>query len=147
MTTKSEIGWWVAGAGLVALVVVAAVLAGRPPRTYDLSAPEGTVQAFLQAILDDDTAAARRLLAPDVDERCVDGAPGDESVRITLVSVTATDDTATVEVRVVRSGGEPPFGAYEYTQDATYRLERTDDGWLITSADWPFPCIERIPPP
>ncbi len=142
----TRIAWWL-GAGVAVLLVVAAVLATRPPRSYDPSTPEGTVQIFLQALLDGDRERARELLAPDLDERCVDDVATGESVRITLVSSEVEEDVATVEVRIVRSGGDPPFGGYEYSQDASYRLERTDTGWIITSAEWPFPCFERIPPP
>ncbi len=149
MTATRTWGWWVAGALLTALVVGAAIVASRPVPTYDLSTPEGTVQAFLQAVLDGDDETAAGFLSSEVDPHCVAELyrGPDTSVRVTLVSTDVQDHTATVRVRITFTEAQPPFGGSEYSNDATYRLERTDDGWTITRADWPFPCIERIPEP
>lgn len=147
--TRREWGWWVGGALLVALVAAAALLASRPAPTFDPSTPEGTVQAFLQAVFDGETETASAYLAPDLDARCLDDRyrDPDTSVRANLVSTEANDGTAEVAIRLTFTRPEPPFGGSEYSEDVVYRLGSHSGRWLIESAGWPYSCIERIPEP
>lgn len=118
---------------LVALVVVATQ---REPAQLSLDTPEGTVQAWLQSVVDDqpdmDLLAPNSCSSPRPGELQVDGA-----VRAVVVDTRITDDRATVELSVTEGGGNALFDE-GWTFDANYHLERSDDGWLITGFDWPW---------
>lgn len=135
------------GAIVVGLIVVVAALVAltrSEPATLDPSTPEGTAQRYVQAILDGDNATAHSLLS---EEDCEIGPRffGDQTVRARLVDSTVSGETATVEVELVFSGGDPLFGGYGYEERAWINLEQVDGTWLVDPDSWPyFPCeVER----
>lgn len=135
------------GAVVVGLIVVVAALVAltrSEPATLDPTTPEGTAQRYVQAILDGDNTTADDLL---LEEDC-DIWPnyfGDQTVRARLTDSTVDGNTATVEVELVFSGGDPLFGGYGYEERALIELERVDGSWLVDPDSWPyFPCeVER----
>lgn len=138
----------VAGLTVLVLVLVAVlVIVFRPePIEYDPATPEGVVQTYVRAVLDEDDEAAAALLVSDWDCE-VDPFPrfsGNESVRISLGSVEYKDDRAFVEVRITTSGGSAPFDRYEWTEEDRFILEQEPAGWRIDSAPWRFMiCMEE----
>lgn len=124
----------------VALVATLAgvVIAQRSGPGYDPATPEGTVQAYLDAVLHGDADRAARLLAPgspcavaDLDRAAL---PVD--VRVTLREVRVTGDTARVDLDAALRSGDL-FGGTETFEQHVLRLARHDGTWLLTGEPWP----------
>lgn len=126
---------------IVAAALVTVVLSGRHTADFEPGTPEAVVQDYVDAVLDRDAEAAVRLLAPgspcDVED--IDRAYIDDDVRVTLRDVEVSGTAARVDVSITAgSGGLIPA---QWTQEATFRLVRTDGDWRITGAPWPlFEC-------
>jgi hypothetical protein len=127
---------------VIVLVAIAAavVVALRPEPDYEPSTPEGAVQRFLEAVLDDDFASAATYLDPAgaCDEQDLIRAGRFDVARVVLEDVREREDTAQLDVTIVRGGGGGPFDAYEYEEHHTYQLVRSDGGWLLTGEPWPL---------
>lgn len=130
---------------VIALIaVLAVVLSGRDVETLDSGSPEGVVQEYLRAVLDGDDETAHGLLGAELAHRCsLDGFGRfgfvEDNVRVVLREVSLEGDTARVEVSITESGGG--LGDAGWTDEATFRLERSADTWVITRAPWPhFEC-------
>lgn len=124
--------------GVLALLALVVVVLQRDPVRLSTDTPEGTVQAWLQSMADDEPATG---LLAEVD--C--GLPPDHELRFdgalraVVVESTTEGDRATIEVAITETQG----GLFDdgWTYDATYELQRSGDGWLITGFDWPWsPC-------
>lgn len=126
--------------GVVALIVASAVvIALRPAPTFDPATPEGTVQAYLQAVFAGDEAEAAGYIDPQsgCEEADILRSRVGDSARVVLVETETSDETARVEVEVVISAGQGAFDAYEYSQDRTFDLVAAGDRWLLTGEPWP----------
>lgn len=134
---------------IVVLAIVAGVVAStRPAPEFDPSTPEGTVQLYLQTLFDDDEEGAAGYLAPENACDADDLAQADEgeSVRVLLGDVNIDADTARVEVEIIVTSADGPFGGYEYSVDESFTLRREGEGWLITGEPWPaYFCEGRAP--
>ena len=130
--------------GLVAVAVAAVVFAlMRPATTWDINTPQGTVQAYLSAVVHGDREKGARYLDPrspcdvrDLDQ--VDGGSLRGVDRVDLAATTVEGDVARVEVTVAYTGGGPVGPGV--TEDHTFRLTRTTAGgtWLIAGTPWPL---------
>lgn len=132
---------WVVGVALAVLVVVAIVAGTRPATQLDPATPEGTVQAYAQAAIDDDREAARALLHPDVLAECPQAPqwysrPG--SIRLAILDTEITGDRARVDVKVTETYGNGPFGGGESSWDDVFNLETDGGEWRVRTAPWPF---------
>ena len=138
---SSRLVGWSLGAALVVLIaagVVVGVL--REPVLLDPQTPEGTVQAYVQAVLDGEWNEARSHLTDDLEAECTaidfrrSWVP--DSLTATLADVRVDSDEAEVAVRL-RTAAEPgPFGGrYETTE--TFDLIREGTTWRITGQPWP----------
>lgn len=130
---------------LVGVVVVLAgvagtVVANRSTPTLDLNTPEGTVQAYLQAVVDGDSATAADLLSPSSDCEASDvaSAYAPSSARIVLERTTGDADRAVVTVDITEGSGDGPFGGSGYSHSERLAVEREDGVWKITGAPWPL---------
>ncbi len=126
----------VAGTILLALTLIALF---REPVVLDRATPEGTVQAFLQAIADDDYDTALDQLSPDLREACstadIAQAGPFESFTATLGDVVEFDEETLVHI-TIREGGS---GLDTYAYDpGPYRLQMESGRWGITEATWPY---------
>ncbi|MWB99136.1 hypothetical protein [Agromyces seonyuensis] len=124
---------------LAALVVVASVVVfvGGEPEELDPASPEGVVQRYTEAVIDGDEVAARELLIPEDADDCFHLEPYlGEGVRVTLGSTREDDDSADVEVLIVTTYGQGPFGADESQEEAEFRLVRAGGEWRIETAPW-----------
>lgn len=120
-------------AAVVVLAVTVVLLRGAP-KAIDLATPEGVVQAYSAAVIADDRTTAISYLSKDLATNCESVVPI-SGMRVTLLSSTVNDDSATVRVRITTNEGGGPFGASEYSNDDAFTL--TMDGtWKITSAPW-----------
>lgn len=135
--------------GVVGLTVVAIVLALQPTPDLDPATPEGAVQGYVRAVLDDDAALARSYFTRDLAGRC-------ESTRfdhiqeggtgIVIISTRARGDEVRVDVRITEPGDADPFGGPPYSFQETLVLEQHGDRWLITEPPWPIHyCPEASP--
>ena len=126
----------VAVLAMLALVALVVVASQREPVQLSLDTPEGTVQAWLQSVVDDQPAMD--LLAPtDCTSPRLGGLRTEGAVRAVVVDTRIDGDRATVELSVTE-GGDTSLFDDGWTHDATYELQRTDDGWSITGFDWPW---------
>jgi hypothetical protein len=129
---------------VLAAFAVVATLAGvlaaqRNCAAYDPATPEGTVAAYLAAVIDGDRdEAARHLVAGS---RCsvtdLDHTNLPDGVRVALRDVQVTGDTARVDVDVATPTGDL-FGGSETFERHTFRLTRSSGAWLLTGEPWPM---------
>jgi hypothetical protein len=124
---------------VVLMVTVALYLASRPARTLDRATPEGTVQAYVTAVLDGDHATAVTYFAPGgrCDATDLDRIATPQSVRVDLVDSRISGETAQVRVTVTYDPGGGPFGG-SWSEDHVFRLVRTSSGWLLSGIPWPL---------
>lgn len=126
---------------LVVAALVTALLTARQPAELDPGSPEEAVQRYLEDVLEHDAEAAARALDPEGPCTLADleAAYVDEDVHVALRGVHPSGTTARVDVAITTgSGGMIPS---PWTEEQTFRLRRSGDGWLITGAPWPlFEC-------
>lgn len=139
---------WVLGALVaVALVVGAAVGSLRGPVELDRDRPEGAVQAYLEAVLDRDHAAATTWLSAETARRCPSSAFREtwvpEDLTADLDGVQMDGGRAEVRVRL-RTMAEPlPFGGGGFSSTEAFTLVEEDGGWRVTDDPWPlYSCRE-----
>ena len=143
---------------LVAAAIVAALLVRQNPVPLDLSTPEGTVRAYLEAIDSGRPERAWELLGErqqaeltrdDFISRATASHRSPREGRITIDRTVVEGATARVELsQTVTSGGPPIFGPSSYTNRITARLEQQRGQWRITvppEGYWYF--YERPHPP
>ena len=105
------------------------------PVVYDIATPEGVVQSYLQAILDDDEFVSRSYMVEELADRCTDaGFARTDGVRVFLDDVTLDGDVARVSLDIRHSSG----GVDEYTESETLVLMNKPEGWRISEAPWPY---------
>ena len=138
--SKRLVGWSLGAALVVLIAAGVAVGVMREPVLLDPHTPEGTVQAYVQAILDGEWNEARSHLTDDLEAECSisdfrrSWLPG--SLAATLDDVRLHGDEAEVVVRM-RTAAEPePFGGrYETTE--VFDLIREGPTWRVTGQPWP----------
>ena len=145
MATMSEDGSrqrkWVfpvvAGTVLLVLTLIALF---REPVVLDRATPAGTVQAFLQAIDDNDFEAAHDQLSPGLQEECstvdISSAGPYESFTATLGDVEEFEDETVVHVSL-RLGDSSSLDGYTF-DPGPYRLQQESGTWGITEIAWPY---------
>lgn len=136
----------IVGGSLVAVLVIVALVFGLDTtvENYDTSTPEGTVQLYLQALIDQDDAAAAAIVVDDPEDPCLDD-PVDWIVadaRMALGEVTVGDGVANVEVLTTQID-EGAFGNSSY--DSVFSLVSVDGEWRLEAADWPYGCGDVRP--
>ena len=135
------------GAGILALVVVAAVvvllLGSREPTTFPADSPEGVVQRHLAAFEDGDFETSHASFSSDVrasmdletyerTAREYGGYQGDTSRRILFDRTDLDGDVARVHLTVEEYYGGGPFGGGEtYRSEREIRLVREGGSWKI----------------
>ncbi len=142
--------------GIVAGVIVLVVLAIALPRlidqeeaTYPPNTPEGTVQRYIRAVIDEDVDTALALLAEENTTTCMDEGLRDrlsyhyvEEHRVRLGDVEEIDaETVIVTIRITYTREPDLFQLPDegYTYDYDYELRRSLDGfWLIAESEWPI---------
>jgi len=140
--------WLWVGVVVALVVVTLVVLVLRRPAVYAEDTPEGVVQRYVQAVLDQDPEAALSWLALDVRSRCDNAMTYDMlgggfgETRATLVDTTVEGDEATVRVRLSAPGGVLE-GGYDHVE--MFRLRRGSEGWRIDPAPWPIRFCDQPP--
>jgi hypothetical protein len=133
--------------GVLVTVLIAGAVAGalRGPDVLDPDRPEGVVQAYLQANLDNDHHRAHGFLSVETAERCTVSdlrqAWIPESITASLDGVRVRADEAEVRVRLRTVAGPEPFGGGGFTTVETFVLTREEGRWRLTETAWPaFDC-------
>ena len=123
--------------GLGVLAVIALVAAGLIRETPDLdpSTPEGTVQAYLEAVFAGDTEAASRYTEGECDPNVGGGSPT-QGVSASLVNVEGDDQFSTVIVQLSQTSEDPFVGLSEWQE--WFNLINRDGVWLIQEPAWPY---------
>lgn len=129
-------------AAAVVLVVLTVVALLREPVELEEGSPEGTVQAYLQAIADEDYNTAHSQLSPSLMEDCtvadIAAAGPYETFTATLGDVEEVGGTTLVSVSI-RTGSDPGFGSTGYSFDpGPFSLEQESGRWVITVVTWPY---------
>ncbi|MEN8234406.1 MAG: hypothetical protein ABFR89_05730 [Actinomycetota bacterium] len=145
MDRHSRIVLVVIAAVTVILVAVAIVVAIQPPPVFDPATPEGTVQAFYQALLDADEDLALTYVEEDLLHDCymrdlVHVMP--DNAHIVIANTEIDGDEARVDIVITETWGGGPFGGSDTFDEMLY-MTRSGDGWLITRTPWP---LDRICP-
>ncbi len=146
---------WLIGIGIATAVLVAASLlvANLVDREveYDPASPEGTVQAYLRAVTENDASSAYAFYGSDLQARCEieqirDSLQwGPEGFRVSLREVDEVDDRVEVTVAITQVYGSGPFDRSESTFDQVFVLHSEADGWRFVEAPWPSWCPTPAP--
>lgn len=130
-------GWVLPLAGTVGVVVLVVIGLARGPAEFGPSTPEGTIQLYIDALVDGDFVTAAAFWA---DDGCIPvstvpsrGAP---DISASLVSVEGNDIEANVVIRITESSQDPLGGLVEY--DEWFNMIRRDSSWKIRQPSWPY---------
>lgn len=125
---------------LVAIISVAVVVISlnRPVTDFDKSSPEGVVQSYLRAVLENDYDEAENYL--ETNTKCetsdLDRAYRANNIRVDLIETEITAEIARVKIQI-----EYPSGALlnnYYTEEQVFRLVTESAQWKITGIPWPL---------
>lgn len=150
--------YWLIGSGaFLAVLLIASIVVAllEKEQTFPEGSPERAVQAFINAIEDEDYAVAHQLLSDELQEGCTLETlvartwqkDRIKDSRVTLDGTTVTEDTAIVAARVTTIGSGGPFGSSESSRDVRFTLKQFDGEWRFTSDPWPnFGCSRPVVP-
>jgi hypothetical protein len=129
--------WLLPLAGVAAVVILVLIGLNREPAAFDPDTPEGTVQAYIGALVEGDFETAAAFWSED---GCVPSSiepiRGAPDISATLVRADEGDDEATVVIRITENVSDPVTGIYEYQE--WFSLVRSADGWQIRQPSWPY---------
>lgn len=132
-----------AGVVLVVVIALIAVFARGDVAPLDAATPEGVVQRYAQAVVDDDVEAALTYLAPEIAESCVRVPRSLEDLRVTLLETTEREDSASVRVLLVTVIDSGPIGVDEYKREEVFDLVRIGGEWKIETPPFQFAVCEN----
>ena len=136
----------VVGLVVVVLVVAAAVVnATRPAQQFERNTPEGTVQAFLLAVSDEDYTTAHGLLSSELATECdpVELSQDFEYSRIAVNDVVEAGDQIEVEVEVTVVETRSDFQPYRYENQMTFTLIEEEGLLMIDTLPYDYYCWEN----
>ncbi len=140
--SKTVRGWWVAGGAFALIVGLVAVALIRKPVELDPTTPEGTVQAYLQAVADKDFSTAISMIDaeshPDCKPADLAYVSRDQHFTATVGETTISGGIAYVPVTITMGASPGPFDPGRSGYDQQFTLRKTDGGWLITGDAWPY---------
>jgi hypothetical protein len=122
---------------LVAVAVLTIVALARDPVTLDPDTPEGTVQAYLQALADNDFESALALTDSVIRQSCtaldIENNFYYDSFTATLGGVKDFGSTMVVEVAINQSESGFDSGYFEQIE-----VIEEDGKWAVHGDPWPF---------
>ena len=134
----------VVGVVLVSVVAVAAIVTSlRPSPQLDPTTPEGTAQAFFQAVEADDWTGVRNLLSSQLQEDCEASELAqfrDDVDRAVISDVEAAGSETIVEVRVTRVVIDDPLNPYSYDDTFHFVMAQEDGRPVVVELPWQFYC-------
>lgn len=127
---------------VVAVIGIGAVVAVQVTGT-ETDYPPGSPEAVVQQLLRDTVArdpAALDLLDPDLrcTERDLETAWIPEDLRVDVLTVQVTGDTARIRIEVGEGDRGELFGGYR--REESLALDRVGGAWLVTEMTWPLWC-------
>ncbi|MGH8924353.1 MAG: hypothetical protein ACRDWA_06925 [Acidimicrobiia bacterium] len=130
---------------IVAVLVVAAAIVNaiRPVTQFSRDTPEGTVQAFLLALNDDNYEAAHALLSEESRAECT---PADlvrdhtEATRIVIDDVIEAGPTVIVNLDVTVIEASDGFEPYRYETKMSFTLVREGNSLFIDELPYYIFC-------
>jgi len=132
-------GWLLPTVGVLAVVALVAAGLLREAPELDPSTPEGTVQAYLEAVFAGDQDAAAALTEGECDTNLGPGSQV-EGVSASLASVEADENQATVIVNMSQPTTDPFGGLSEWQE--WFGLLNHDGTWMIQQPVWPYYSVE-----
>lgn len=145
MDIRPNIVLAVVTAAIVALALTAAILSLRQPASAgDPSTPQGVVQSYAKAVVEQNYATAVALLDPSL--QCTRGhfltsyVPGNTALM--LLETTDTTDPASVTVEI-SSYGDALAGSTSHQE--VFELRPFEETWRITGAPWPVYDCGMLP--
>jgi hypothetical protein len=130
-------GWVLPVAGVLGVVALVVIGMNRGPASLDPDTPEGTVQLYIEALVDGDFDTAASYWDQ---EGCIPGSVvptgGAPDVAAALVSVDGNDIQANVVVKITETSQDPLSGLYEHEE--WFTLVRQGDVWRIRQPSWPY---------
>ncbi|MEA2011144.1 MAG: hypothetical protein U9N78_10610 [Actinomycetota bacterium] len=140
MDRHSRIVLMIIGAVAIILIAVAIVVAIQPPTEFDPGTPEGTTQAYYQALLDGDGDLALSYLEDGLVADCSTHELAHvmpDGVRVVIAETEIDGHTAQVDVVITETWGEGPFGGGSHAFDETLFMVRSGEIWVISQIPWP----------
>lgn len=144
MDIRPNIVLAVVTAAIVALALTAAIFSLRQPASAgDPSTPQGVVQSYAKAVVEQNYAAAVALLDPTL--QCTDRhfltSYVPENTALTLLETADATDPASVTVDI-SNYGDALAGSTAHQE--VFELRRFEETWRITGAPWPvYDCWVR----
>jgi len=130
-------GWLLPLAAVAAVVILVAIGLNREPAEFDPDTPEGTVQAYIAALVEGDFETAASFWS---EEGCapssIEPTRGAPDISATLIRADEGDDEATVVIQITENVSDPVSGIYEYQE--WFSLVRRADAWQIRQPSWPY---------
>lgn len=128
--------------GVIVVIAVIVVFTRGGAADVDPTTPEGVVQTYTRAVIDNDYTTALDSLTSDVRENCDRVEPRSlQGLRMTAISTKIVDDTAFVRVTIEQGSGAYGGSSYEY--EDSFSLLRVGDDWKITLAPWALVTCEN----
>jgi len=129
--------WVLPVVGVAAVVALVLIGLNREPEQFDPATPEGTVQSYIAALVDEDFETAASFWAEgDCHPASIEPTEGVPDISATLVSVDGDDQDATVVIGITDNTSDPLNGIYEFEE--WFTLVNGGDGWKIRQPSWPY---------
>ena len=142
--TNSRTLGLVVGVVLALAVAVAAIVTSmRPTPQLDPNTPEGTVQAFFEAVEAKNWEGLRTFLSAPLQEDCEATELAqfrDDIDRAVIARVDSTGADTIVEVRVSRVVVDDPLNPYTYDDTFQFVLTQEDGRLVVSVLPWQFFC-------
>lgn len=121
----------------IVLVALAAILLRGGSEELDPASPEGVVQQYSTAVIGGDEPTAMALLSDRLTTDC-EKLPiyTSDGIRVTLLSTTERDESASVSVLIRISYGSDPFGSGESESRQEFELVKEQGEWKIDQSPY-----------
>src|SRR5690625_2584129 len=126
----------ITGLNVIAAIIAARVASRDHSTQWPPDAAETTVHTYVQAVVDQDYAAARRTMVPALacSVEHFDQSNYPQATAISLFQAATQADRATVTVEI-GSYGDLLFDTFVHQEQ--FELIQGETGWLITGSPWP----------
>lgn len=143
MERNRTVGLGIAAAVVLALSVIVISSLAREPASFDSDSPEGVVQSYVTALIDERWSDARSHLDEELRDRCdateLARARTEDVSRVSIDDVSTTDGSSIVDVTITHSSLNDPLNPSTWDQEVSYTLIREVDRWVVDEIGWPYP--------
>ena len=147
---QSASAWWLVAIGSIAAVLVVTsivinvVLDSSDDELLPADTPEGAVQQYLQALVDDDYAEAFAYVSETLQDCTlqhfiqITEFRRERDFSATLGRTTSIDDITLVTVKITEPSFDIPFGRGENSFDTVFTLAEEEGQWRFSEPPWPM---------